>query len=417
MSSDSACRSDRLSVVFVHPDLGIGGAERLVVDSASALQRRGHRVSVWTAHHDRSHCFPETRHTLAVQVRGDWLPRSVCGGMRALCAWLRVLYVCVCVAWSEHGEADVFVCDQVALAVPLLRWLVPRARVIFYCHFPDLLLSGERHGLLKRCYRRPLDWLEEWCTGVAHHVFVNSRFTEQVFRETFLSLASLPVQVLHPALNGSSFDHTKAVPDTQLCQLILGSDSPSSQCPRFILSLNRYERKKNVVLAVDTLALLLDEFSDLRLVIAGGYDRLSVENVQHYAELARACESRGVSARVTMLRSPDDALKRQLLRKCSMLLYTPSDEHFGIVPLEAMYSSRPVVAVDSGGPRETVQHELTGLLCPATAESFSEAAARLLREPELADRMGIAGKQRVQSYFSLEAFAEQLDEVVRQVVH
>ena len=31
-------------VVFVHPDLGIGGAERLVVDAALALQQRGHKV-------------------------------------------------------------------------------------------------------------------------------------------------------------------------------------------------------------------------------------------------------------------------------------------------------------------------------------------------------------------------------------
>ncbi len=33
-------------VVFLHPDLGIGGAERLVVDAALALQSKGHQVSV-----------------------------------------------------------------------------------------------------------------------------------------------------------------------------------------------------------------------------------------------------------------------------------------------------------------------------------------------------------------------------------
>ena len=31
-------------VVFLHPDLGIGGAERLVVDGALALQTKGHQV-------------------------------------------------------------------------------------------------------------------------------------------------------------------------------------------------------------------------------------------------------------------------------------------------------------------------------------------------------------------------------------
>jgi hypothetical protein len=43
--------------VFFHPDLGIGGAERLVVDAAVALQERGHKVTIFTSHCDPQHCF------------------------------------------------------------------------------------------------------------------------------------------------------------------------------------------------------------------------------------------------------------------------------------------------------------------------------------------------------------------------
>lgn len=49
------------SIVFFHPDLGIGGAERLVVDAAVGLQQRGHRVTIFTSHCDPSHCFDEAR--------------------------------------------------------------------------------------------------------------------------------------------------------------------------------------------------------------------------------------------------------------------------------------------------------------------------------------------------------------------
>ena len=67
-------------IVFLHPDLGIGGAERLVVDAALALQSRGHMVQFVTNHHDPEHCFEETRNgDLKVTVVGDWLPRSVFG--------------------------------------------------------------------------------------------------------------------------------------------------------------------------------------------------------------------------------------------------------------------------------------------------------------------------------------------------
>lgn len=49
------------SVVFFHPDLGIGGAERLVVDAAVGLQDLGHKVTIFTSHCDPKHCFDEAR--------------------------------------------------------------------------------------------------------------------------------------------------------------------------------------------------------------------------------------------------------------------------------------------------------------------------------------------------------------------
>lgn len=52
---------DKQHIVFFHPDLGIGGAERLVVDAAVGLQDRGHKVTIFTSHCDPRHCFDEAR--------------------------------------------------------------------------------------------------------------------------------------------------------------------------------------------------------------------------------------------------------------------------------------------------------------------------------------------------------------------
>lgn len=57
-----------MRVTFIHLDLGIGGAERLVVDAALALKQSGHNVEFITSHHDKSHCFSETRTDLPVTV-------------------------------------------------------------------------------------------------------------------------------------------------------------------------------------------------------------------------------------------------------------------------------------------------------------------------------------------------------------
>jgi hypothetical protein len=51
----------RQHTIFFHPDLGIGGAERLVVDAAVALQNRAHTVTIFTSHCDPRHCFDEAR--------------------------------------------------------------------------------------------------------------------------------------------------------------------------------------------------------------------------------------------------------------------------------------------------------------------------------------------------------------------
>lgn len=50
-----------LRVAFIHPDLGIGGAEKLVVDAAVGLERLGHDCEIITSYHDPNHCFEPTR--------------------------------------------------------------------------------------------------------------------------------------------------------------------------------------------------------------------------------------------------------------------------------------------------------------------------------------------------------------------
>ncbi|XP_033112105.1 alpha-1,3/1,6-mannosyltransferase ALG2-like, partial [Anneissia japonica] len=148
-----------VNVVFVHPDLGIGGAERLIVDAALALQEQGHSVKMFTGHHNPEHCFSETRDgKLSVVVVGDWLPRSVFGVCYALCAYIRMIYVALYVSIFSGEEYDVVLCDQISACIPFLK--LKSGKILFYCHFPDQLLTA-RKSLLKKLYRAPIDWIEE----------------------------------------------------------------------------------------------------------------------------------------------------------------------------------------------------------------------------------------------------------------
>ncbi|GJP57175.1 hypothetical protein CLOM_g16208 [Closterium sp. NIES-68] len=252
----------KLRVVFCHPDLGIGGAERLIVDAAAELASRGHAVHIFTAHHDPTRCFPETIDgTFPVHVHGSFLPRHIAGRLHAVCAYLRCLWAALCIVisvWLRWIPAvDAIITDQVSAVHPILR-LLP-AKILFYCHFPDLLLA-QRDSWLRSLYRTPIDWVEQVTTGMADSIVVNSRFTAATFASTFPSLAQLGIRpaVLYPAVAldspaaaaGGAGESTSGA-GLQEAQK-LGIDLSS----RFFLSINRYERKKEITLAIFALGLL-----------------------------------------------------------------------------------------------------------------------------------------------------------------
>lgn len=101
----------------------IGGAERLVVDAAVAVQSKGHKVTMYTSHHDRNHCFEETRDgTLEVRVQGDFLPRNFLGRFYIVFAILRQLALVLWIVLHEQHTYDIIVVDQLSACIPFLRW-------------------------------------------------------------------------------------------------------------------------------------------------------------------------------------------------------------------------------------------------------------------------------------------------------
>lgn len=150
----------------------------------------------------------------------------------------------------------------------------------------------------------------------------------------------------------------------------------------------------------------------VHLIIAGGYDERVTENREYFKELQDLVDKLGLTENVTFLRSFSDAQKRSLLTRATSLLYTPENEHFGIVPIEAMYLECPVIAANSGGPLETVADGATGYLCDPAPDRFSEAMSNFVTDDGLRKKLGEAGKQRVIEKFSFKQFTEQLCGIV-----
>lgn len=114
---------------------------------------------------------------MRVHVKRSLFPRALFGRFHVLLAHLAQLQLTLqlVVTGDGIGDYDVFFVDQLATCIPILR--DAGKRVVFYCHFPDKLLSAGEYidddkeaaikqpvGPLKRLYRIPMDWLEEVTT-------------------------------------------------------------------------------------------------------------------------------------------------------------------------------------------------------------------------------------------------------------
>lgn len=396
-----------MRVAFLHPELGLGGAERLVVGAAAALQRAGHCTAIFTTRHDPRRAFDEIRTAgLDVRVHGRHVPVHVGGRLVAPCAIARMASLGAALARCRT-RFDVAVCDLVPHAIPLVRCLTGLP-VVYYCHFPDVLLTRRRRSAAYRCYRRPLDGLEARGLAAADGILANSHFTTERLVETFPRRRHVP-QVVHPAVDVETYAGVPPV----------ASDGEGEALA--VLCIGRLVPEKNLTLAVAALAALprhlpAEHARRVRLVIAGGYD----DRRRECRDTLRAVESlarrMGVAERVEICRSLSDAERLHWLARSRCVMHPAAGEHFGFAPLEAMAAGRPVVAVDAGGVRETVQHGITGLLCPPEPAAFARALAALLGDAATARRMGEAGRQRAAQEFSWPVFAARLELALRDVI-
>jgi alpha-1,3/alpha-1,6-mannosyltransferase len=451
-----------LKVVFLHLDLGIGGAEQLVLQLATASQALGHEVQIFTTRCDADHCFavvqpPEGVLCDRVQVLGQWIPANLFGVGTALCSNLRVLYLAIRLAWNCYWQKesyDVLVLDVLPSPLWILRYCT-KLSLLFYCHFPDKLLVRKNPldpfttttPANKSWYRKLMDSLEEACMPLADVVLVNSKFTQQTVLQEFPSLHESELQILYPALDTKAIDdahqeHQEQQPNTNNNKnrlRMMDSDGreeidaeeddveydDTKICPYnhhtncvTIVSLNRYERKKKIEIILQAFALIKDEYppNTVQIIIAGGYDTRNVENVEYRGELQQLAfqQLKLTPQQVIFQTSISDAQRTHLLQTARCVVYTPPNEHFGIVPLEVMYAGTPVIACNSGGPLETIVHNVTGLLCDPTPQAFAQAMNTLLKSPTKAQEMGQAGRRHVRENFGTHRLQVEWDSYTQQ---
>ncbi|MEC7232814.1 MAG: glycosyltransferase family 4 protein, partial [Planctomycetota bacterium] len=153
---------------------------------------------------------------------------------------------------------------------------------------------------------------------------------------------------------------------------------------------------------LEMLGELAAEFPALRLLVMG-------KRAVYDEEFAPRAEALGIADRIvpTGWLGPEEL---PLAYAATDVFVTPSIcfDTFGLVTLEAMEHSRPVVATTFGGSREVVGDGESGFIeNPFDVTSYSGRIAELLRDPERARAMGEAGRTRLLDRFRMERLADE----------
>ena len=250
----------------------------------------------------------------------------------------------------------------------------PAALHVCYCHTPMRYLWDQYHF-----YRANAGWITRWLMPVLLHRLRIWDVTSAARVDHFVANSTAVVSRVR------KFYRREAVCIHPPCDV--ESFAPSSDRGDFYLYVGQLVAYKRVDLAIEAFNAL-----GKPLVIIGDGE-----------ELGRLKKMAGPS--ISFLgRASFESLKLHYAR-CRALVF-PGEEDFGIVPVEAMASGRPVIAFGKGGALDTVIDGQTGILFEApTAQALIQAIARFEANESLFNPQALVDHARK---FSKEVFMQRL---------
>jgi glycosyltransferase involved in cell wall biosynthesis len=173
-----------------------------------------------------------------------------------------------------------------------------------------------------------------------------------------------------------------------------------------IAVISRLNPGKGIEYLLKAAVIVREQFPEARFLIVGG----SYFDPAYKPALELLARQLKVADRVLFTGERNDI--QQLLQEVNISVLPSLSEGLSNSLLESMAAGLPVIATNVGGNPEIVQDGKTGFLVPARDEkALSDAILRMLKAPELAERFGHAGYERVGTHFSLAAAVRKTEEL------
>jgi len=380
-----------MDIAIYHPWIHTqGGAEKILLE---LLENSEHNITIYTTNYKPDETFPEFRN-YDIKVIGN-LPIKgylLRGLTFTLTNFLTKLPM------EKH---DALVVSTAGVA-EMINYRNHDKPVIGYCHTPlkaardpvlyqqnleeKGFLMGQVYQLAVKIYKM----LEKPAWKYFDHVQFNSQHVRERATKPGL-IEKDKTSVNHPGT------------DTK--------DKMPGNYDHYFFLPGRFVEYKNHDIAIEAFKKFQNWNADqnFKLVIAGS---LQDEKQEYYSKIKRKTH-----------KNPDIEVKtnvpgkewEQLYRNCYSVLFPSKNEDWGIIPIEAQAYGKPVIAVDKGGPKESIKDEMTGLLVNPEPNAFAEAMNRIVKEPELLKKMGKNAIENAENY-TWEDFVQKFDQQITETV-
>jgi glycosyltransferase involved in cell wall biosynthesis len=219
-------------------------------------------------------------------------------------------------------------------------------------------------------------------------VLANSRHAIRVAQARNMA-GSTPFHLVYNGLNLEEFDHASDEPLSKP-EVVDGSFSPKT---RAICSVASLKDIKDIRTLVDAFAIVNAEVDDVELWIVGDGPQ-KTELIEHTIQGGFEEKVRFWGLRLDI---------PAILRRSAIGVNSSLVEGLSNAIVEYMAAGLPVVVTDVGGSPEAVLNDFNGILVsPRDPSAMATAILRLLKNPELAQRMGKRGRQRAEDVFSVD---------------
>lgn len=182
--------------------------------------------------------------------------------------------------------------------------------------------------------------------------------------------------------------------------------------PPHILFLSNLLIDKGIIILLDALNLLNKQGYDFICDIAGG-ETAEIDKTSLMDEIA----ARSLDNKVVYHGPVYGDAKTDLLKETNIFVFPSLNEAFGLVCLEAMQNSLPIVTSAEGGIPDMVIEAYSGFICnPLDYKTIAEKIAILLSDPAKRTEMGKNGRKLYEKNFTEAIFESNLCNILNKII-